>query len=107
MFGAVIICLIVVCSSADQNLTVVAVHMGPFSTGSWFLNSATNTPRWAQNKMFSDEASCQIRLFLIGLQEAQERLGDSGSGTIKGNDFSANCVYVTDKGFKVSKIKVQ
>lgn len=97
-------------SASDGNLVTIGTYIGLKSKESWFLTSATNTPQWAlSDEYLNMDYACQIRIYMVGLQEVHEEIFPSGSASLSKSLESApfsNCVFITDKGFKVSKIKV-
>jgi hypothetical protein len=94
--------------SFNHNLTIVGVNVGQQSKYSWFIGAASNTPQFAISNVYQkQDSSCQARIFIIGLQNIQIIAGDSGKATLISNSGTpVECVYITDKYYKVSNIKV-
>lgn len=97
-------------SNYQHNLTIVGVNFGHESNAPWFIRTASNVPHFvSSNGYLSNEQTCQIRIFIIGLENIQKAMGTGGSATVMKQSEPPynNCVYVTDKYYKVSNIKVE
>lgn len=88
----------------DTNVTLLSVFYGQNTNPAWFINSMTIS-RMGQS--FQLNSTCQLRLFLIGLQHAHDTILCHGdSRIIRPDAESIQCFYMTDKDHFVSSVKV-